>query len=271
MSQTIQIEYKGSSLRISYLVREEKERDPFLVFLHGLGCAKDDFLPAFSREEIKKYSLLVFDLPGFGESPLPKNQKYSVEDYAEITALLLQKLNIQNPIFIAHSMGGRIAHLIAKKYPHSLSGIMSVEGNIHRENCIFSGKVYKSSFSHFKENIFPKLIEKCSQSENKGFQYYSKILKKYHCEEAFFHVCPSLVEGSHENLVEEFINFPVPKIYTKGSENTFSYLSDLENSSCKVVEISNSNHFPYIDNPNFFYKILSRFLNSLHREDKPNP
>jgi pimeloyl-ACP methyl ester carboxylesterase len=265
------INYKNTPLCIHSFYREGLSHFPTVVFFHGLGCSKDDFLYSTEREDLKDFPLLGIDLPGFGESQTSEENKYSTEDFSEIIHIFLQKQKIQKIILVGHSMGGRIALLYAKKYPQNIEGFASVEGNMHPENCIFSEKVYQNSFEDFSQKIFPNLIENCQKSKNKGFQYYAKVLQKYSSLSAFYYVCPSLVEGAKKSLIEDFLNLECPKIFIHGSENHFSYLPVLQNSSCAVNEIPESNHFPYIDNPNFFYKTLSHFLDSLLREAQSSP
>lgn len=55
-----------------------------------------------------EYRVLGIDLPGFGESEIPR-KAMSVSDYAAAFKELLDELGITNPVIVAHSFGGRIA------------------------------------------------------------------------------------------------------------------------------------------------------------------
>jgi len=52
------------------------------------------------------------------------------------------------------------------------------------------------------------------------------------------------------NLLERFLNLPLPIFFLYGSENRqLSYLPRLLQSRCRVTEISDANHFLFYDAP----------------------
>lgn len=84
-----------------------------LVFLHGfLGCG-EDWLPIAQHLEPGYYSTLV-DLPGHGESTVPEQGKYDMDDVVEAVADILRDL--REPVLIGYSMGGRVALATAMKH-----------------------------------------------------------------------------------------------------------------------------------------------------------
>ncbi len=85
-----------------------------IVLLHGWGqnIAMMDPL----GEKLKdKHRITIIDLPGFGLSNEP-DYAYDVSDYVELVHDLLESLEIENPILIGHSFGGRISIIYASKY-----------------------------------------------------------------------------------------------------------------------------------------------------------
>ena len=68
---------------------KETGRD-LLVFIHGLGCSKAAFSEAWHTPCTAGYSLLSFDLLGFGDSPKPTDFPYSMESHAGIVDQVLQ-------------------------------------------------------------------------------------------------------------------------------------------------------------------------------------
>jgi len=63
----------------------------------------------------ENYRIIIVDLPGFGQSEEPK-EIWTVYDYAKWINDLLNELNIDNPIMIGHSFGGKISLIYASKY-----------------------------------------------------------------------------------------------------------------------------------------------------------
>ena len=259
-AKKLKISYKDTELEIEYFIRRGQGKT--LLYLHGGACSKDDFLEATSVKELNGYTIFAFDFPGCGNSPYPKDQKLNVDDLAEITKKIIEKLNLKNIVLIGHSMGGLVAMLYLEKYKKALAFI-SIEGNLAPENCVFSREVaHKAEFEEFKNKNFPKLQESLSKSENIGFQKWVKTLKKS-SPQAFYDYCPSIVQYSDSGeVLKNYINLDIPTLYVYGSENTdnLKFLATMKEHNCEIAEIANSNHFPFYDNPSEFYEVIFNFL-----------
>lgn len=101
------------NVNINY-VRYGNTSGKSIVYLHGWGQNIAMMKPVadpFSEE----FDIVILDLPGFGESEEPK-YKWTLNDYVESVHELLINLNIDNPILVGHSFGGKISLLYASKY-----------------------------------------------------------------------------------------------------------------------------------------------------------
>ncbi len=255
----LEVFYKNCNLRIDYFLRRgEKET---VVYLHGLGCSKNDFIEAFSRPELQDYTLVAFDFPGCGYSPYPEDLTLGIDDLVEITHLLISALSIENFVIIGHSMGGLVALLYVERYGEQVKGFINVEGNLAPEDCFFSREVAQHRFTDFTTILFKNIKHRLAHSPNRGFQKYAESLEKA-SEKAFFDFCPSLAAYSYlRNLLQRYITLKIPKLFVYGSENrTLSYLPTLRESGCEMVEIPQSNHFPGYDNPRAYYQAIASFL-----------
>lgn len=85
-----------------------------IVLLHGWGQNIEMMVPLGDKFK-DNYRITIIDLPGFGLSEEPK-EVFSVFDYTEVVHELLISLDINNPIIMGHSFGGRIAIIYASKY-----------------------------------------------------------------------------------------------------------------------------------------------------------
>jgi len=259
-SQKLEIVYSGHPLQIDYFIR--RGRSGTVIYLHGLGCSKDDFLDAVNRPELQAYTLIAFDFPGCGNSPYPDDLTLDIDDLVEITHRLVSTISIDDFVIIGHSMGGLVALLYTERYGERVKGFINVEGNLAPEDCFFSREVTQQhSFTYFTTIAFKDITHRLAQSKNRGFQKYAETLAKSASEKAFFDCCPSLVDYSeHGNLIQRFIALKIPKLFVYGSENrTLSYLTTLKESGCELVEIPQSNHFPCYDNPRAFYQAIAAF------------
>ena len=88
---------------------------PFLFFSET-ACAGDIWstyqVPEFSRD----HRVITHDYRGTGKSSKPAIQ-YSCEDFVDDSVAILDHLNAGPAIVLGHSMGGRVAMLMALKYP----------------------------------------------------------------------------------------------------------------------------------------------------------
>lgn len=69
------------------------------------------------------YSVVVPDLPGFGESSAPQSV-WGVEEYAEFLWEFANKLGIEKFFLAGHSFGGQVAIQFAALYPEKLHGLI---------------------------------------------------------------------------------------------------------------------------------------------------
>ncbi len=98
-----------------------------LLMLHGWskGLDRKRYKKLFDLLT-KKYRVISFDFPGFGESDLP-SKPWSVSDYANFTAKFLDKLNIKSSLIVGHSFGGRVAIKMVNLYPEKAKGLVLID------------------------------------------------------------------------------------------------------------------------------------------------
>lgn len=85
-----------------------------IVFLHGWS-QNIDMMKPLGDKFTNDFDIIIFDLPGFGKSSKP-SKFWSCYDYTELIHKALEELNVNNPIIVGHSFGGKIALIYASKY-----------------------------------------------------------------------------------------------------------------------------------------------------------
>lgn len=258
-NRTLEIIYQDQPLQIGYFLRPGEKGN--ILYIHGLGCSKNDFADAVTSDYLKGYTLAAFDFPGCGSSPYPESAVFTIDDLVEITGIMVTKLSLQESFIIGHSMGGLVALLFIEKYGKKAKGFVNIEGNLASEDCFFSREASQYSFSGFKKTLFSNFKRRLSGTKNRGLQQYAGSLERS-SPRAFFDVCPSLVDYSDSgNLLQRFVRLNIPKLFVYGEENrNLSYLPDLK-TKCEAIEIKKSGHFPFHDNPKGFYTALFDFIN----------
>jgi pimeloyl-ACP methyl ester carboxylesterase len=87
-----------------------------VVALHGWGRNRQDWMST-----LQGYDALAPDLPGFGATPAPETG-WSTSEYAEWLREILADLD--RPVLVGHSFGGRIAVQLAASAPELVRGIV---------------------------------------------------------------------------------------------------------------------------------------------------
>lgn len=258
MEEIIEIDYQGLPLRIAAHFR--KGNRGTLLFVHGLGCSKDSFKNVWISSGFENYSILAFDLIGFGNSSKLKEFSYSMEDHANVCTLVIKKLNLDTIHLVAHSMGGAIGLLLIEKLPERFVSFANVEGNLIGEDCaMLSRKTIRVPYEEFEEffSLMKKEIEKAKDK-------ISQVLYKWLCQSdpyGFYCSAKSLVEWSDSRrLLNLFVNLNIEKVYIYGDENLEADILDLIRGKIKTIPILNSGHFMMLDNPHGFYSSLKEFL-----------
>jgi pimeloyl-ACP methyl ester carboxylesterase len=104
-AQLHQVEIRGR--RINYVDLGQGEMPP-AVLIHGLGGNWQNWLENI-RRLAQERRVLALDLPGFGESEMPR-EKISISGYGEIVVEFARAVGIDRPAdVVGNSMGGFIA------------------------------------------------------------------------------------------------------------------------------------------------------------------
>jgi pimeloyl-ACP methyl ester carboxylesterase len=88
------------------------------LMLHGWGARASTFSPVVPLLT-PAFAVVAPDMPGFGATPDPP-RAWAVQDYADWTLALLDRLQLSSVDVVAHSFGGRVAIKIAADHPHMI-------------------------------------------------------------------------------------------------------------------------------------------------------
>lgn len=108
---------------VNYNVRIEGQGPPLLL-LHGFTGSLltwTPFIPIFS----KKFTTITVDLIGHGRTDAPIDWiRYSITEAAADLDALLNKLNIDTCHILGYSMGGRLALMLACRFPNRVHSLI---------------------------------------------------------------------------------------------------------------------------------------------------
>jgi pimeloyl-ACP methyl ester carboxylesterase len=118
------VEVEGNPINMIELGPEEDRGGQPLVFVHGLSGSWPNWLeqlPVFAAT----HRVITLDLPGFGHSPMPR-QEISISGYARMLEQLLGQLGIDAAAVVGNSMGGFIAAELAIAYPQRVERLVLI-------------------------------------------------------------------------------------------------------------------------------------------------
>lgn len=97
---------------------------PPLLLLHGFTGSLNSWEP-FIPKLSKEYTTISIDLIGHGQTDTPLHPKrYSIENAADDLFELLNQLNIEECHLLGYSMGGRLALMLACRYPSRVQSLI---------------------------------------------------------------------------------------------------------------------------------------------------
>ena len=258
----VALEFRGGTTSIPYFYRAGGD-GPAILFIHGLGGAKENFYAAFQSAALRDCTLVAFDNPGTGLAEFDPMRTPDVSALADIAQLVSEKLMPPRYFVCAASMGGLIALLKFRRHgTQGIEGFINIEGNLLPEDCMFSRRTASYNVEEFASTVFPKTIADLLRSPHTGDRVIAHNLamntdaRAYH---AYSH--ETVRESDSGRLIEEFLALPVPRLFLYGEANrSLSYLERLRRSNAEVAEISGAAHFLFYDNPVETYTTMGEFV-----------
>ncbi|QWT21382.1 alpha/beta hydrolase [Bacillus sp. NP157] len=105
-------------------VVEQGSRGPTLVFLHYYGGSSRTWAPVLAVLP-PDLRAIAPDLRGWGAAARPADG-YALGDYADDVEALVAAKGLTDFVLVGHSMGGKIAQLVASRRPPGLRGVVLV-------------------------------------------------------------------------------------------------------------------------------------------------
>ena len=253
MKQFIDIE----DIKLCYEVQGEGE--PVLI-LHGWGCSKDT-VQSITEHIAKTHRAYALDMPGFGETP-PPNEVFGIEQYTQVVEKFCRKLNIENPILIGHSFGGRISILFSSRNQTSKVMLVDAAGIVPKRTLKYhirvrSYKIYKKLLPLFvgKQEAERRIEERRNRSGSADYRAAQGIMR------AVF------VKIVNEDLKYVMPKIKAPTLMIWGELDTATPLSDARTmekliKGSGVAVMKGCGHYSFLDNPRQFFAIVDAFLNS---------
>jgi pimeloyl-ACP methyl ester carboxylesterase len=97
---------------------------PVLVLLHGLAGQLQHFTYALTDRLDQEFRLIVLDRPGCGYSTRAGYEAATLDAQASMVWAFLDKIGVENPWLVGHSLGGALSLQMALDQPGKTAGIV---------------------------------------------------------------------------------------------------------------------------------------------------
>ncbi len=259
---------------------------PNLIFLHGWGSNLRVFDTIISNIK-SDYNIYALDLPGFGQSPEPLSD-WSIFEYADMVKNFALNLNINNPIILGHSFGGRLGIILSSEnsnthlnkndcsisIPSKPDTLLYGSTNLSVRNLVLinsAGIIPKRSLSYKYKVGKYKIIKKIKDFKIIDFAF-GDLISAYMSQagssdyrNASQRMKNILKKAVNEDLSGLMPHINIPSLLIWGDKDTATPLSDgkkmanlIPNS--KLVVFENATHYSFLDKPIEFQNALLDFL-----------
>ncbi|WP_252313015.1 alpha/beta fold hydrolase [Sinobaca sp. H24] len=235
-----------------------------VMLLHGWGANVQTFAPVHQRLE-KDFKVWSIDFPGFGESDEPP-EPWSVGDYTEMLGKLIRKLDIEDPVLMGHSFGGRVS--IKYSAANSVRKVILVDsaGVLPKRTFKYYYKVY--TYKTLKKLLKLPLINKYEQSimarvkgkvGSSDYKDVSGVMQQ------------TFVKVVNEDLTHHMPDIKVPVLLVWGENDEATPVADGKRMEelipdAGLVVLKRAGHYSYLDNLNEFIVIIDHFLQKEKKE-----
>jgi pimeloyl-ACP methyl ester carboxylesterase len=238
-----------------------------IVFLHGFGSTKEDYIDIAHRQAFAARPFLAYDAPGCGETSCADLRNVSIPLLVQTARAVLRELRIERFHLVGHSMGGLTALLLAHQEPTRVLSFIDIEGNIAPEDCFLSRQVVTHPADD-AERFFDDFVARTRRSPFPSSALYAAGLRHKVRPAAVRGIFQSMVELSdHGDLMTKFLSLPCPRMFMYGERSSsLSYLPVLAANGIELAEIPQSSHWPMYSNPVAMWERIAGFLT---RNERP--
>ncbi len=241
--------------------------DYTLLFIHG-WCINQTYWDEQVESLKSDYRVVTFDLPGFGQSGVNR-KNWAIEKFGEDVNLIMKQLKLNNVILIGHSMGGDIAVEAALNNPKIIA-LIGID-NFKDVGAEYDQDTKKqiSDFMEMLRNNFSEIAP--AYAEGSLFHSSTDSLVKTRVMNDFRN-CDSVAAISTlealisygENESDRLHQLKM-KMYLINSNASPTNKSGLDTTGMEyeVVEIDSTGHYPMIEKPEEFNKLLKQTIKKI--------
>ncbi len=246
------------------------EGDQPIIILHGIFGISDNWVTYARRIAMERFEVFVVDQRNHGQSPHSENFNYLAltDDLFDF----IDEHEIEDPIIIGHSMGGKVAMRFALENPHLVKKLVVVDITLKaygpRDN-------HKSILKAMKA-VDLKSINNRREVEEVLTRYIPEIrirqfiLKNLHRKDKNEYEWRINIDGLEKNIdqmfdaIDTIVKFEKPTLFIKGGASDYILLEDFPKirynfPNADIVTIAGASHWVHVEAMEVFYQLTLGF------------
>ncbi|NWG21472.1 MAG: alpha/beta hydrolase [Chloroflexi bacterium] len=233
-----------------------------VIFLHSWLGSWRYWLPTMEHAA-ERYRTFAIDFWGFGESDR-REGAFSIAEYVDLLMRFMDQLGITKVSLVGHGLGGMVALRAACQNPDRVTRLMMVSTPIQGsqiQSHIKPGALSRIFGRATPGNVWTRLVRQLNVDYP---QILNEIIEDTDSlsELVVQRVIASVVEADLRGDLE---SLDVPLLAVYGEKDAIvtadqaRFLHDDHRSLQQVIKLPRSNHFPFLDQPNVFNRLLMDF------------
>ena len=249
----------GTRITCRVSARHFDDKRKSLFFIHGSGADHTIWVNQYTKMG-EDFNIAAIDLPGHGQSEGKGAQDVFL--YAEWIGKVIDKLFLNKPVLIGHSLGAAIGLVVAIQNGDKLSGVVPVGGGARmpvNEMILGSLKMAPASVISFAARFS---VSKKNRERMSG-----------QVSEAFAKVNPDVLYGDflacdRLDITQDISKIRIPVLVVCGADDKMTppsmsqFLKD-HISGARLSLIEDAGHMVMLEDPEAFNGVLEAFLKSL--------
>ena len=243
---------------------------PPIVILHGLFGSLDNW-KTIGRQLAEHHTVFLIDLRNHGASF--HNDVFNYHAMAGDLRLLLDRLELQKPVIMGHSMGGKVAMFFAAKHQFSVKNLILVDIGpkyypVHHESILKGLEAIDPVHCSSRGEADQRLKQHVAEVGVR--QFLLKNLKRTTTGNFEWKVNLPVIRGQIENIGEELdreLAVNIPTLFIRGGASDYILDMDFDQIAQQfplstIETVPNAGHWVHAEAPQEFLELVNEYLDT---------
>lgn len=264
------------------------EGNPVLL-IHGFGASSYSWRHIIAPLS-QKYRVITIDLKGFGESPKPRDDLYSVYEQARLVRNFILENDLQNIHIIGHSYGGGVALVtsvyLAASHPNLQNSLVLIDSIAYPQDLpdfvevlatpvLGPLLIYTIPNTTQVKSLLKKVYFNDALIPQSAIEHYADNLDKPNAKYATLTTARQMLPIDLQQFSDNYANLTIPALIIWSKDDEIVPLeigerlhADLPNS--KMVVLREVGHAVQEEQPSLLLPYLQQFLDAETHRTAPN-